>query len=178
MEDQKSKLEVWMRGPVSGIPDLLQPIAHVFLQIQEDINTLFTYDLETHMWVKPFGVASIAFHIQHISGVIDRMLTYASNQSLTEDQFTFLAEEGKQKDDIDYLEILHCFNRQIERALSTLSQIKEDTLKEERFLGRQKIPTTQLGLLFHAAEHANRHFGQLIVTIKVVKAMFGNPSMH
>jgi len=31
------KLEVWMRGPIAGIPNLLQPIAHTLLQVEEDI---------------------------------------------------------------------------------------------------------------------------------------------
>jgi uncharacterized damage-inducible protein DinB len=32
------------------------------------------------------------------------------------------------------------------------------------------MPRTVIGLLFHAAEHAQRHTGQLIATAKVVRA--------
>jgi hypothetical protein len=32
-----------------------------------------------------------------------------------------------------------------------------------------KLPSNVLGLLFHAAEHTQRHVGQAITTAKVVK---------
>ena len=47
--------------------------------------------------------------------------------------------------------------------------IPENTLTDERFVGRKKLPTTLIGLLFHAAEHSQRHVGQLLVTVSVVK---------
>jgi hypothetical protein len=37
-------------------------------------------------------------------------------------------------------------------------------------VGRAQLPTTVLGLLFHVAEHTQRHTGQLIATAKVVRA--------
>jgi hypothetical protein len=36
-------------------------------------------------------------------------------------------------------------------------------------VGRAKLPATTLGLLFHAAEHTQRHVGQLMTTLKVVR---------
>jgi len=45
-------------------------------------------------------------------------------------------------------------------------------------VGRARIPSTVLGLLFHAAEHIQRHNGQLLVTVKVLlgeKYHSGNP---
>ncbi|WP_311196066.1 hypothetical protein [Antarcticibacterium sp. 1MA-6-2] len=32
------KPEVWLRGRIEGIPDLLQPVAHALLQAREDIH--------------------------------------------------------------------------------------------------------------------------------------------
>jgi len=37
----KNSLEVWLRGPLEGIPPLLQPAAHALLQAQEELNLLF-----------------------------------------------------------------------------------------------------------------------------------------
>ena len=37
-KQDKDQLEVWMRGPISGISPLLQPVAHALLQIDEDIQ--------------------------------------------------------------------------------------------------------------------------------------------
>jgi hypothetical protein len=28
--------EVWQRGPINGVPGLLQPVAHALLQVVED----------------------------------------------------------------------------------------------------------------------------------------------
>jgi len=36
----KNKPEVWLRGPLEGIPPLLQPVAHALLQAREEINEL------------------------------------------------------------------------------------------------------------------------------------------
>ena len=33
-----------------------------------------------------------------------------------------------------------------------------------------KLPSTKLGLIVHAAEHTQRHVGQLLVTVRVLRA--------
>jgi len=35
-------------------------------------------------------------------------------------------------------------------------------------VGRKRIPSNVIGLLFHTAEHTQRHTGQLLVTVKVL----------
>ena len=35
-------------------------------------------------------------------------------------------------------------------------------------MGRSALPSTVLGLLFHAAEHAQRHSGQIATTLKLI----------
>lgn len=162
--------EVWMRGPVPGIPGLLQPIAHTLLQVQEDIIR-YTSDLNTsHLWEKPFGRASIAFHIQHIIGVTDRMFTYAQGKPLSEEQFGYLQREGLEDPTITLDALVHDLEQQISKALELLQSVDPASLTEPRYLGRKRIPTTLIGLLFHAAEHAQRHVGQLLVTASVVRA--------
>jgi hypothetical protein len=44
----------------------------------------------------------------------------------------------------------------------------EGSLGEARGVGRQQLPSTVLGLLFHAGEHCTRHAGQAITTAKIV----------
>lgn len=79
--------EVWLRGKIEDVPDLLQPVAHALLQAGEDINQ-YTEDFPAeYLWHQPAGRASVAFHLQHITGVIDRMFTYAAGQTLSEIQF-------------------------------------------------------------------------------------------
>jgi len=45
----------------------------------------------------------------------------------------------------------------VEKAIAQLSTTAAETLLEPRHVGRQQLPSTVLGLMFHAAEHASRH---------------------
>ncbi len=162
--------EVWQRGPVENIPGLLQPVAHALLQAREEVNELLVDFPVSRLWVKPAGVASVGFHLQHLSGVLDRLFTYAKGEALSEDQLAALSSEGKEDKEIGVLHLVNLFNEQVDKALQQLSNTNEQTLTEQRFVGRAKIPSTVLGLLFHSAEHAMRHVGQLYVTVKVIKA--------
>ena len=57
---------------------------------------------------------------------------------------------------------------QIKKSLDALEKIPEDSLLLPVGVGRRKLPSTVLGLLFHAAEHTQRHTGQLLVTVRVL----------
>ena len=80
--------EWWQRGPVDGIADVLQPIAHALLQVRESAGEMV--------------------------------------EGLTEAECDF------------------------------------------RAVGRAKLPSTVIGCMGHAAEHAMRHIGQLSVTSRIV----------
>jgi len=159
--------EVWLRGPVAGVPALLQPVAHALLQAREEVNELMTGFPETLLWEKPAGLASPGFHLQHLSGVIDRLFTYARVEQLTASQLEALANEGKVTADLN--ELIIAFNRQVDAALLQLGQTDESILMKKREVGRAKLPSTVGGLYFHAAEHTMRHLGQLLVTVRVLK---------
>lgn len=160
--------EYWQRGPVAGIPPLLQPVAHALLQALSEVNLMMTGFPDKLLWERPAGMASPAFHLQHLSGVIDRLFTYAKAQSLSNEQLTYLANEGKQLSEITVTKLVQAFSDTVTDALSQLKITPEDSLTETRGIGRKQIPTTVLGLLFHAAEHAQRHVGQLLVTVNVL----------
>ena len=84
------QLEVWLRGPLPEIPDLLQPVAHALLQAREELG-IFTNTFPSKLlWEKPANVASVGFHLQHLAGVLDRLFTYAREESLNESQMVFL----------------------------------------------------------------------------------------
>lgn len=162
---QQQDLEVWMRGPVKDVPALLQPVAHTLLQVEEDIIR-YMNDLDNkHLFIKPKGAASVAFHIKHIVGVIDRMFSYAQEKPLSPLQFDYLAGESKE-DNMEKEALLQLLHNGIKQAIDQLKQTDPNLLTHERFLGRKRIPTTLMGLLFHAAEHTQRHVGQLLVTVK------------
>jgi uncharacterized damage-inducible protein DinB len=58
----------------------------------------------------------------------------------------------------------------IDVALAQLRATPRAALLEAREVGRARLPSTVLGLLFHVAEHTQRHTGQVIATAKVVRA--------
>ncbi len=163
------KLEVWLRGPLPNIPALLQPIAHALLQAQEEVHAMMTDFPENLLWERPFNVASPAFHLQHLTGVLDRLFTYARSESLTAAQLSALAVEGKFNEAISLKDLLEAFDRQIGQSISELAQTDEKILTDAREVGRAKLPSTVIGLLTHSAEHTTRHVGQLLVTIKILR---------
>jgi len=169
MNEPTQTLEVWMRGPIAGLIPLLQPVAHAILQARDEVNLIMIDFPDELIWERPNDVASIAFHLQHLSGVLDRLFTYANNKILNEDQLELLALESDSTQFLTIKGLLTRFNNQVNKALTQLKNIEEKTLLEPRGVGRKQIPTNQLGLLFHAAEHTQRHVGQLLVTIKMLK---------
>jgi len=168
-----NKPEVWLRGPLDDITSLLQPVAHALLQACEEVNELMEEFPEELLWVKPAGLASPGFHLQHLSGVIDRLFTYAEGGQLDQRQLDALAAEGNQGENtISVADLVEKFNRQIDNALTQLSKVDENTLTEARGVGRAKLPSTVIGLYVHAAEHTMRHVGQLLVTVKILRAKY------
>jgi len=166
-----SKTEVWQRGPIENIPALLQPVAHALLQAREEVGEIMNGFPENLLWEKPAGAASPGFHLQHITGVLDRLFTYARNESLTNGQAYTLSVEGdKDKTTQSMFQLIELFNNQVSISIDELSKTNVETLTDVRTVGRKKIPSTLIGLYFHAAEHTMRHIGQLLVTVKVLKA--------
>ncbi len=158
-----------MRGPIEGISPLLQPIAHALLQADEEVTVLFSSAFpDSKLWVKPAGLASVGFHLQHMKGVLDRMFTYAVSKSVDENQLTYLTSEGIPSDKITTQDLVNQFQTQVKNALEQLKKTDESALLESRGVGRKNIPSNVIGLLFHSAEHIQRHLGQLLVTTTIV----------
>ncbi|MCJ8163422.1 DinB family protein [Pontibacter sp. E15-1] len=165
------KPEVWLRGPLPDMPPLLQPVAHALLQAKEEVSTLMLGFPDELLWKRPAGVASVGFHLQHLTGVLDRLLTYARAEALSHTQLEALATEGKcPMPTCHILGLVQIFDRQVDRALKQLRHTDAQTLLEPRGVGRAQLPSTVLGLLVHAAEHTQRHVGQLSVTARVVRS--------
>lgn len=160
--------EAWLRGPIDGIEPWLQPVAHALVQVREDVAGAVSGLPKEALLARPGGAASLAFHLRHIPGSIDRLMTYASGAALDEAQKAALAaEKGEAADDAEALVV--SLEQAIAGALERLRRFPAGSLLEPRAVGRAGLPSTVLGLLFHAAEHAQRHAGQVIVTAKAVR---------
>ena len=165
-----SGTEWWQRGLVHGVPALLQPVAHILLQVRESVGTMVD-GLAPAQWnERPAGVASVGFHVRHITGVVDRLFTYARGEALTAAQFAALRVEGEALSPGDIPAALDALSSRIGAAVAELRDIDVATLGEFRGVGRAQLPSTVIGCLVHAAEHAMRHVGQLSVTVRVVRA--------
>lgn len=160
--------EFWLSGPVEGINPVLQPVAHAILQARREVVEVLQNFPETLLWQRPGGVASVAFHLQHLAGVLDRLFTYARGEQLSTDQLNALQKEGKEDKAISLVDLVQHFSKQVDIALEQLKATKEELILETQYVGRKRIPSTALGLLFHAAEHTQRHTGQLLVTARIL----------
>lgn len=168
---QPDAREVWLRGPLQDMPPLLQPVAHALLQAREEVETLMQDYPDALLWERPAGVASVGFHLQHLTGVLDRLLTYARGQALTQEQLDALATEGKCPEaECSVQDMVQKFSKQVDKALEQLRKTDKQTLLEPRGVGRAQLPSNVLGLLMHAAEHTMRHVGQLTVTARIVRS--------
>lgn len=161
-----------MRGPVPDVPPLLQPAAHALLQCLEEVQAVVSLLPTEQLWARPGGAASVGFHARHAAGSLDRLLTYARGEGLSDEQREVLAAEGDPgSPPTPAAELVTAFTRQVGRALDQLHRTAESTLLEPRGVGRLQLPSTVLGLLFHAAEHTQRHVGQIVTTVKIVHGL-------
>ena len=162
--------EPWLRGPVAGIPSALQPAAHAFVLAREDVVTALDGLTAEQLWMQPGGIASLGFHLAHLAGSTDRLLTYARGEALSEAQVATMKAETMLSETRPSLDsLLAAWEQGVDAALRQLASTKEQWLGEARLVGRARLPSTVLGLLFHAAEHAQRHTGQVVTTAKLVR---------
>jgi uncharacterized damage-inducible protein DinB len=163
-----SQPEVWLRGPLADIPPLLQPVAHSLLQCREELSSYLAGLSPEQIWRQPSRAASVGFHVRHAAGSLDRLFTYARGEQLSPDQRAALLAENETGGTPDAAELLAGVDAAVERAMGQLRATDEHSLTLPRFVGRAKLPSTVLGLLFHAAEHTQRHAGQVVTTIKLL----------
>jgi uncharacterized damage-inducible protein DinB len=162
--------EVWLRGPVPGIQPLLQPAAHTLLQVGEDVLPIVQDLTPEQLWARPGGAAAIGFHLAHLPGSLDRLLTYSRGESLSAEQFARLAAERTVHYDRPELgRLLATFQAGLDSAIDYLQTVTDDALLTPREVGRKRLPSTTLGLIFHAAEHSARHAGQIVTLTRVVQ---------
>jgi len=164
-----AETEWWQRGPIEGVPDVLQPVAHILRQVCESVGELVDGLTEEQWNARPANVASCAFHVRHMAGVIDRLFTYARGESLSDAQFAALKAEKTPVTQAEVPVVLAALHRRVELAIDELRRVDVATLGAVRLIGRAKLPSTVIGCLVHGAEHAMRHVGQLSVTARIVR---------
>src|SRR5687768_16866706 len=119
----------WLRGPIDGIIPLLQPVAHALIDAEEDVRKALASITAEQLRAKPGAGAPAAFHVKHAMGSLDRLLTYARGESLSDAQMATLASEKPM--DVSALEpesLAREFSAAIARAQEQLRGTKETEL--------------------------------------------------
>ena len=76
-----SKTEAWLRGPLQDISFMLTPAAHALMQGPLDIERAASDLTAEEVWSRQGGAPSVGFHLRHIAGSIDRLLTYEATNA-------------------------------------------------------------------------------------------------
>ena len=162
--------ESWLSGPVEGVNPYLMPVAHALVQARRDLETATANLTLEELWGRPGGAASIGFHLQHVAGVLDRLFTYARGEELGAEQMRALRAEGQPGEpSVDAATLLRAAHAAIDASLGQLRATDLASLLEPRLVGRKRLPSTVLGLLYHAAEHVTRHTGQIATTARFLR---------
>jgi uncharacterized damage-inducible protein DinB len=164
---QVHQLEPWLRGTLMDVPAVIRAVVHALELAREDAERWCGDLTGVEVNARPAGLPSVAFQLRHISGSADRLLIYAEGRELSPEQTAELARETEGA-------MPHVLLREFGKSMGGASQRVRDfigaDLEAERFVGRRRLPTTLGGLLVHVAEHTQRHVGQMVTTVKVVKA--------
>jgi uncharacterized damage-inducible protein DinB len=160
-------VEPWMRGYLKDFDPVIASVMYSLQHVREDVVKWTETFPEQELWSEFGDVGSVGFHVRHIAGSIDRLMTYARGEELRDDQFAELKRE--KEPDLNKAQLLALFHERLDEADKSLRAVNPATLAETRYLGRKRIPVPLGGLLVHVAEHSQRHVGELIVTVKLVR---------
>jgi len=162
----------WLRGSIPGIPELLQPAAHAFVLAKEDVDAATAGLTADQLWAQPGGITPLGFHLAHLAGSTSRLLTYGRGEALSDVQREQLTREKNVTTLRPSLEqLLAEWHATLDAAFAQLAAIPVGSLTDVRTIGKALLPTTVGGCVFHAAEHAGRHAGQVVTTAKLVRAL-------
>lgn len=162
--------EAWLSGAIENVSPVLMPAAHALIQAARDLNQATENLTDAEVWDRPNGVPSVAFHLQHVAGSCDRLLTYSRGEKLSTKQFAALSAEGRINRSLNAVSLIEKAIAEIEKVIEEISLTPDKILFEKRTVGRKELPTNVFGLLFHIAEHTQRHVGQIITTAKIVRS--------
>lgn len=165
--------DVWLRGPVAQVPGMLQPAAHALLQAVEDVDRVVAGVSREDLWRRPSPAASLGFHLKHLSGSTERLMSYGMGRAISAAEREWLALEpvdGAPEGDAAALGLR--LWTVVQNAINEMAGYPASRLTEARVIGRAQLPTSAIGCFFHAGEHASRHAGQLITTARLLGVAF------
>ncbi|MDR3763476.1 MAG: DinB family protein [Acidobacteriota bacterium] len=166
------ELEPWMRGTYGDVPAVLRAVIHALEQAEEDLHRWCGTLTDAEWNLQPHEMASVAFHVRHLAGSTDRLLTYAEGKQLSSEQLETMRNEGAPL--AVGAAVITALTASLAEAKRRVKAFADKDLEAPRALGRKQLPTSVGGLLVHVAEHAARHVGQAVTTTRVVIAQRGS----
>jgi uncharacterized damage-inducible protein DinB len=166
--DRPSLPEPWLRGTLTDVPAIPRAVLHALELAKEDLWKWCFALSDEQLNECPGGIAPVAFHLRHIAGSLDRLLTYAEGGQLGEAQLAWLKSElapGATHD-----QVFADFEASLERSANRIRALASADFSTPRAVGKKQLPATLGGLLVHIADHTQRHVGQAITTAKLVSA--------
>ena len=160
--------EPWLRGAIPGVDAFVAPLLYSFQMAREDLAKYTAGLTAEQIWATPHGFGSVGFHLRHIAGSTDRLMTYVNGRQLDGAQMAALKAEKEPGAARETL--LDGIDRAFRQAEVIARALDPARLADPRGVGRKQRPTTIIGLLVHIAEHAQRHVGQAISAAKWAKA--------
>jgi uncharacterized damage-inducible protein DinB len=160
--------EPWLRGTHTDLPPVLRAVLHAFELAQEDVRKWAAELTEAELNATPAGLTPLAFHLRHIPGTLDRLLTYAEGRQLSTEQLTAMKAEATPTGTRD--ELFAAFDNGLAAAARRVRAFAGADLSEPRLVGRRQLPASLGGIMVHLADHTQRHTGQIVTTAKLLKA--------
>jgi uncharacterized damage-inducible protein DinB len=160
--------EPWLRGGIDDLDPVRAALLYSFQHAREDIAEWASKVPEADISAQLGRVASLGFHIRHIAGSVDRLMTYAAGGQLSEEQMSALRAEGTY-DPLPLSGYLALLDASFAKAEATLRGLDPAQYGDIRDIGRRRVPVPLGVLLVHIAEHTQRHVGQIVMTVKMIR---------
>lgn len=162
-------IEPWLRGTHADVAAVGRAVLHALDLALDDLSKWSEGLTDAEVHSQPLGLTSIAFHLRHIAGATDRILTYAEGGQLSAEQLAALKAESAGAESLAAL--LAVVEASFSNAAERIRVLASADFDTPRAVGRKQLPTSIGGALIHVADHTQRHVGQVVTTAKVLKAM-------
>jgi uncharacterized damage-inducible protein DinB len=158
--------EPWLRGTLTEVEPVRRAVLHALELAEEDADRWCSELSQEEMFAWPCGLPPVAFQMRHIARSLDRLLTYAEGSQLSGEQIAALKSEMEAG---SAALVFAEFRDGLKRAKERVLVIAPEQFTAGRGVGKKMLPTTVAGLLVHCADHTQRHVGQMVTTVKVLR---------
>jgi len=157
-----------MRGIVPGIDPVIGHLLRASEHIREDLERAIAPLRREQIWATPEGMTSAGFHVKHLAGSTARLSTYLEGGQLSPEQLAALKAESTGEESAE--ELMAAVRAALARYEELVRALSPGHFGAVREIGRKRLQTTVISLAIHIAEHGQRHVGQAISAVKLVKA--------